>query len=282
MRKPGEMAEWSKAPDSKSGLGQPNGGSNPSLSANQNRPSVSSLSAKQTRPLQLALSKIAMTQLTLLLACSTALMVPLQAIAQSRDADAAFTRGVELQQAGRFNEAIKAYDEAIQLGSDYPVAYNNRGAAYGAVGRYERAIADFDRAIGLSAKYTEAYCNRGAAFGALKQYKQAIRDLDKAIELDSRYARAYNNLAWLLATADEPSFRNGRRAIELALKACELSACKDAYLLDTVAAAYARNGDFAKAIEWQDKSIAHPEHALDRDTQMRLKLYREGRAWPPD
>jgi hypothetical protein len=29
----GEMAEWSKAPDSKSGLGQPNGGSNPSLSA---------------------------------------------------------------------------------------------------------------------------------------------------------------------------------------------------------------------------------------------------------
>src|SRR5437870_7382112 len=31
--KSGEMAEWSKAPDSKSGLGQPNGGSNPSLSA---------------------------------------------------------------------------------------------------------------------------------------------------------------------------------------------------------------------------------------------------------
>ncbi len=31
--RPGEMAEWSKAPDSKSGLGQPNGGSNPSLSA---------------------------------------------------------------------------------------------------------------------------------------------------------------------------------------------------------------------------------------------------------
>ena len=29
----GEMAEWSIAPDSKSGLGKPNGGSNPSLSA---------------------------------------------------------------------------------------------------------------------------------------------------------------------------------------------------------------------------------------------------------
>src|SRR6266567_514721 len=31
------MAEWSKAPDSKSGLGQPNGGSNPSLSAKHGR-----------------------------------------------------------------------------------------------------------------------------------------------------------------------------------------------------------------------------------------------------
>src|SRR4030095_1072773 len=33
IRDRGELAEWSKAPDSKSGLGQPNGGSNPSLSA---------------------------------------------------------------------------------------------------------------------------------------------------------------------------------------------------------------------------------------------------------
>src|SRR2546423_8849575 len=36
----GEMAEWSKAPDSKSGLGQPNGGSNPSLSASFVSPKV--------------------------------------------------------------------------------------------------------------------------------------------------------------------------------------------------------------------------------------------------
>jgi hypothetical protein len=34
------MAEWSKAPDSKSGLGQPNGGSNPSLSATSPRASI--------------------------------------------------------------------------------------------------------------------------------------------------------------------------------------------------------------------------------------------------
>ena len=246
------MAEWSKAPDSKSGLGQPNGGSNPSLSAS-----------------------------TLLLAFWTAL-VPLPAMGQSGDADAAFQRGVELQEIGRFAEAIKAYDEAIRLGSSFLVAYNNRGAAYGAIKQYERAIPDFDRAIELNPKYTEAYCNRGAAFGALKQYDRAIGDFDKAIQLDPKYARAYNNLAWLLATAENPSIRDGRRAVELALKACDLSACQDTYLLDTLAAAYARVGNFAKAIEWQSKAMANPQRALDSDTQVRLKSYREGKAWPAE
>src|SRR6266403_3701541 len=134
-----------------------------------------------------------------------------------QSADAAFHRGVELQETGRFAEAIKAYDEAILLGSSYLVAYNNRGAAYGALKQYERAIPDFDRAIQLNPKYTEAYCNRGAAFGALKQYDRAIGDFDKAIQLDPKYARAYNILANLTATAESPSIRDGRRAVELAL-----------------------------------------------------------------
>jgi len=223
-----------------------------------------------------------MKQRLLLLACCAVVLMPIQAAGQPRKADIALQRGVELQEAGRFNEAIKAYDEAIQLGSNYLLAYNNRGAAYAALKQYERAIPDFDRAIELNPKYAEAYCNRGAAFGALKQYERAIRDLDKAIELDPKYARAYNNLAWLLATAEERSIRNGRRAVELALKACELSECQDAYLLGTLAAAYARNGDFVKAIEWQDKLVTSAQRTLDRDARARLQLYREGRPWPPD
>jgi Tfp pilus assembly protein PilF len=324
------MAEWSKAPDSKSGLGQPNGGSNPSLSATQMPPrgGISVASARvrtawfdkrgeqcerragrrgeahggpergakrQTRDARIAERRGAhnpslsatfahSSQFSraagFLLVCWTAL-APLQAMGQSRDPDAAFQRGVALQEAGRFAEAIKAYDEAIQTGSNYLVAYNNRGAAFGALKQYERAIPDFDLAIQLNPKYTEAYCNRGAAFGALKQYARAIKDFDTAIQIDPKYARAYNNLAWLLATAEGPSARDGRRALELALKACELSGCQDGYLLDTLGAAYARVGDFAKAIEWQSRAMANPSRTGDKESQMRLQAYREGKAWPP-
>ena len=226
--------------------------------------------------------KTSIANLALLLACWVALVIPLRALGQSGEANTAFQHALELQEAGRLDDAIRAYTEAIQLGSNDLAAYNNRGAAYGALKQYERAIPDFDRAIQLNPRYAEAYCNRGAAFGSLKHYEQAIKDLDKAIQLDSSYARAYNNLAWLLATAEKPSIRNGRRAVELALKACTLSSCQDVYLLDTLAAAYARNGEFGKAIEWQHKSMATPQDALDRDRQARLELYRNGKAWPPD
>ena len=217
-----------------------------------------------------------------LLACGLGLAAPAQVIAQSDAGDAAFQRGVTLQEAGRFGEAVKAYDEAIRQGADNSVAYNNRGAAYGALKEYDRAMPDFDRANELNSGYAEAYCNRGAVLGALGQYPRAIRDLNRAIGLDPSYPRAYNNLAWLLATADDAVVRDGRRAIELALKACKLSDCKEPSLLDTMAAAYARTGDFARAVDWQSKAMADPQHAKDFDTQMRLKLYLEGKPYPPN
>ena len=39
------------------------------------------------------------------------------------------------------------------------------------------------------------------------------------------------------------------------MKACELSEYKAAYILSTLAAAYAETGDFDRAIEWAKKSI---------------------------
>ena len=46
----GELAEWSNAPDSKSGLGQPNGGSNPSLSAKRTHSFTRSAGSRDAPP----------------------------------------------------------------------------------------------------------------------------------------------------------------------------------------------------------------------------------------
>jgi hypothetical protein len=57
------------------------------------------------------------------------------------------------------------------------------------------------------------------------------------------------NLAWLLATCSDASFRNGAKAIQLARQADQLSGAGNALVLRTLAAGYAEAGQFEKAIE---------------------------------
>ena len=70
--------------------------------------------------------------------------------------------------------------------------------------------------------------------------------------------------------------RDGKKAVELAIEACELTRWKEAYCLETLAAAYAETGDFASAVKWQTKAIELEADAKEKDEyQARLKLYQE-------
>ena len=93
------------------------------------------------------------------------------------------------------------------------------------------------------------YYSMGSSYLEKNQVGQAIYAFNKALEINPNNAPAYNNLAWLYATAKEPRFHNGEKAVELALKACELSAWNDPNYLNTLAAAYARKGDFNNAVK---------------------------------
>jgi tetratricopeptide (TPR) repeat protein len=160
--------------------------------------------------------------------------------------------------------------------------YNNRGIAFGEKGQYDQAISDFNQAIEINPRYNRAYNNRGIVYRLRGQYNQAISDFNKAIAINPLDAEAYNNLAWLLATAKTPGFRNGRKAVELALKACELSDWRNAEYLDTLAAAYARVGDFDNAVKWQEKALESSKLAGTSDFQQRLNFYRERKPWPAE
>ena len=61
-------------------------------------------------------------------------------------------------------------------------------------------------------------------------------------------ACALRDVAWLLATNPNASFRNGAEAVALAKRAVELSGGSEPMFLDTVAAAYAEAGRFPEAL----------------------------------
>ena len=108
-------------------------------------------------------------------------------------AEAYYKRGSSYNELKQYERAIKDFDKAIALKSDYIEAYFNRGVNYVELGQYERAIKDFDKAIKLKPDYASAYNNRGVSYNGLELYEHAIADYDKAIELDPEHAAAYHN-----------------------------------------------------------------------------------------
>ena len=49
--------------------------------------------------------------------------------------------------------------------------------------------------------------------------------------------------------------RDGKRALELGKRACEITDYKAAYILSTYAAGYAENGDWENATKWSSKAV---------------------------
>ena len=199
-----------------------------------------------------------------------------------RYAETYVNRGTAYYSKGQFDQAISDCTEALKINPRLAEAYFNRGTAYGNKDQYDEAISDFTKGLEINPRDADAYVNRGTAYGKKGQYDQAISDYNKALEIGPISAEACNNLAWLLATAKEPRIRNGKKAVELALRACELSEWKNPGYLDTLAASYARVGDFGNATKWQEKALQILEKGEKAEAQERLSLYRKHRPWPSD
>jgi tetratricopeptide (TPR) repeat protein len=157
----------------------------------------------------------------------------------------------------------------------HEVAYYNRGNAWPSKGDLDKAITDYSEAIRIDPYYYWAYVNRGLAWHSKGEFTRAIADYDEAIRIDPKVWTAYNNLAWLWATCPDPKYRDGKRAVESATRACKLSQWKEPQPIGTLAAASAEAGDFDTAIKLQEKVLERYKketlRALGREL---LSLYR--------
>ncbi|RYG94963.1 tetratricopeptide repeat protein [archaeon] len=74
----------------------------------------------------------------------------------------------------QYDEAIKAYTEAINLDPNDHVFFSNRSAAYLSKGEAGSALSDGERCITLNPTWPKGYSRKGAALHALRRYDEAI------------------------------------------------------------------------------------------------------------
>lgn len=194
-----------------------------------------------------------------------------------------YARGDAYEATQRYELAITDFSKAIELNTRIPYPYHKRGDIYFQKGQYDSAIADFNEAIELSPKDSYALSGRGHTYLKTKQYDMAAADFDRVINNDPNGSSFLNECAWLYSTFPADRFRNGQKAIKLAVKACELTKWNNASYIDTLAAAYAEIGDFELAVEWQEKAIellnGEDRKKNENEFKERLKLYQTGKPY---
>lgn len=114
------------------------------------------------------------------------------------------SRGVYQHNKGNADQAIADYTKAIQLQSNYCVAYHNRANAHYDLGRYDPAIADYTKAIANASDIVSEYRARGhlgraRAYRAMGNSLAAIDDFTEAINIDPGYQEAYSGRAEISA-----------------------------------------------------------------------------------
>jgi tetratricopeptide (TPR) repeat protein len=195
-------------------------------------------------------------------------------------ANAHYNLGNAEAQQGRIEEAAGEYREALRNEPTLAEASNSLGYLLLQQGRTEEAVAQFNEALRNNPTYAEAQSNLGKGLFQLGRTAEAIGAIRKALELKPSNAEIQNNLAWLLACAPQLALRDGARAVQLATQASQSTGGSNPLILRTLAAAYAGDGQYAKAVQAAQTALQLAESqsnsALANALRREMKLYEAG------
>lgn len=110
-------------------------------------------------------------------------------------ADEAKAKGNAAFSAGKYEEAIRYFTEAINFSPTNHVLYSNRSAAYASLGKYSDALSDAEKTVELKPDWSKGYSRLGAAHLGLRRCEDAVSAYNKGLEIDPNNEALKSGLA---------------------------------------------------------------------------------------
>ena len=194
-----------------------------------------------------------------------------------------YNLGVVLARNGNLDDAIKQYRKAIYVKPDNVEAYYNLGNALLRKGNAKDAIYNYRKALQFDPDFFKSYYNIAKILYSQGKISEAIHNYQKALSINYETPQTLFNLSWIYATSEDRSYRNGKKAVHLASILCRLTDNKQPLALDALAAAYAENGNFTRAVETAQKALWLARRLGPKELILglkeRLKQYRAGKPY---
>jgi tetratricopeptide (TPR) repeat protein len=152
-------------------------------------------------------------------------------------------------------------------------------------GRAAEGQKHLERAAQLNPRYIPSLIRIADLWSHAGKIREAIEKYREVLSYRPETVPALNNLAWILATSEDPGIRDGLEAVRLAERACASMQYSPPSVipstLDTLAAAYAEAGRFKDAVKAEERARAFALATGQKDRAQRmestLKLYRAGK-----
>lgn len=237
--------------------------------------------------------------------------------------------GVVLLERGDYISAEAKFVRAIELDPDFGAGYHGLGSARGRQGKYQEAIEPLRKALQIVPDDPGCHLMLGTVLKGLGQTKEGKAHLDQAIRFDEQYAESRScldladrfleegkleeavphyrhalqqgpdyipalvGLASILATAEDEKLRDGRGAVTLANKACQLTGYTDPAALAVMAMAHAETGQFELAIQVAEHALPLARRVASQSLadllMQEIERYRQHKPsrrpigpWPPN
>ena len=170
---------------------------------------------------------------------------------------------VAYQQTTFWRNSISLWEDTLAVTPDNQTAHQNLAAALWSKGRTAEANKHSRAAAIAHARTTlkdypfdvATHNDLGVLLAQNGDVRGGIEQWEISLQLSPDDGNALNNLAWVLATYPTDTIRDGKRAVELAVKATTLPGGNVPIVIRTLAAAYAEAGDFSKAIETGQRAL---------------------------